>query len=69
MISYYLDRICFNGKDSKKISELKKTMDKLKKEKVNLMIIFGYWNMEEVRKYEPELDTAEIKKLFSTADK
>ena len=44
-------------------------MEKLKKEKVNPTIIFGYWNMDEVRKYEPDLDTAEIKKLFSTADK
>ena len=35
-----------------------------KKEKVNPALIFGYWNMEEVRKYEPELDIAEIKKLF-----
>ena len=69
MISYYLDKICFNGKDSRKIGELKKTMDKLKKEKVNPALIFGYWNMEEVRKYEPELDTAEIKKLFVAADK
>jgi hypothetical protein len=68
MISYYLDKICFNGKDSKKIEELKKTMETLKKEKVNPALIFGYWNMEEVRKYEPELDIAEIKKLF-VADK
>ena len=67
-ISYYLDKICFNGKDSKKIGELKKTMDKLKKEKVNPALIFGYWNMEEIRKYEPELDIAEIRKLF-VADK
>jgi len=69
MISYYLDKICFNGKDSKKIGELKKTMEKLKKEKINPVLIFGYWKMEEVKKYEPELDTAKIRKLFVTADK
>jgi hypothetical protein len=69
MISYYLDKICFNGKDSKKIGVLKKTMEKLKKEKINPVLIFGYWKMEEVKKYEPELDTAKIRKLFVTADK
>ena len=36
----------------------------VRKKKVNVAGIYSYWNMNEVKKYEPALDETEIKKLF-----
>jgi len=69
IICYCLDKICFNGKDMKKLSELKKILAKLRKEKINIAGIYDYWNMNEVKQYEPALDEKEIKKLFSISVK
>ena len=63
-ICYYMDKICFNGKNMKKLTDLKKIFEKLRKKKINVAGIYSYWNMNEVKKYEPALDETEIKKLF-----
>ena len=67
-ICYYLDKIYFNGKDIKKLSDLKNIFEKLRKKKINVAGIFSYWNMIEVKKYEPALDETEIRKLFGITE-
>ena len=68
-ICYYLDSVCFNGKDIKKITDLEKVFTKLRKEKINLVGIYAYWDMEEIKKHEPALDETEIRRLFGIAVK
>jgi thymidylate synthase len=63
-ICYWLDKICFNGKDLKKLTSLKKIVEKLKKEKMSVSSIYKYWNSNEVKAYEPDLDDVEIKKIL-----
>ena len=53
----------------KKLAGLKKILEKLRKEKINVTGIYDYWNMAEVKKYEPALDENEIKKLLGIAGK
>ncbi len=64
-LCYYLDKICFNGKDLGKIRTLKNTLEELRKVKTDMLAIYQYWDPEEVEKYEPELDMDEIKKILT----
>ena len=52
-----------------KLSGLKKILEKLKKEKINVTGIYKHWNPEEVKKYEPDLDIVPIGKLFGITAK
>jgi len=63
-ISYYLDKICFNGKDMEKVGNLKKIVDKISKAKIKIETIYDYWDPKEIKKYEPTLDETKIDKLF-----
>jgi hypothetical protein len=69
VICYYLDKICFNGKDSDKLSELKKIFEKLRKAKVKVEAIYEYWNLSEIKKYEPELNEKEVISVFGIGKK
>lgn len=68
-ICYYLDKICFDGKDMDKLNELKKIFAKLRTAKINIKGIYDYWNLPEVIKYEPELNDKEVDKLFNLKKK
>jgi hypothetical protein len=63
-ISYYLDKVCFNGKDMEKVKDLKKIVEKVRKAKIKVEAIYDYWDPKEIKKYEPTLDETEIDKLF-----
>ncbi len=63
-ISYYLDRILFNGKDPAHVNELKKVFDKLRKAKISLKKIYQYFDLPELLIYEPSVREDDIKGIF-----
>lgn len=65
-ICYYLDKHCFNGKDMRKIMEVKKVFDKLRKSGLTLKRLYEYWDLKELMSYELALDGEKIKSLFNT---
>ena len=67
-ICYYLDKLCFNGKNMARLNELKKVFEKLRKDKIDIRGMLEYWDLAEIKKQEPELPEEEIKRLFA-ADK
>lgn len=68
-ICYYLDKICFNGKEANKLNELKKLMEKLRKAGINIKTIYEYWNLPEVKKLEPGLPEETVQILFEAEKK
>jgi len=68
-ICYYLDKICFNGRDMAKLKVLKAVFEKLHKAKINTGSIYEYWNLPEVKLYEPALNEEEVKHFFDAAKK
>lgn len=61
---YYLDKVCFNGKDMEKLQLVKPVFEKLRTVKMNVESLLAYWNLPELLHYEPSLDGPGIKKLF-----
>ena len=55
-ICWYLDKVCFNGKDESLINRLQPIMEHLNKQNIDGQKIYDYWNANEVVKYEPETD-------------
>ncbi len=62
-ICYYIDKICFNGKELKQIREVKKVIEKLRKVKISIKHLFDYLDLPELIAYEPSLEE-EMKRLF-----
>jgi hypothetical protein len=62
-ICYYIDKISFNGKELKKIREVKRVIEKLRKEKISVKHLYEYLDLPELIAYEPSLEE-EIEKLF-----
>ena len=63
-IGYYLDKVCFNGKDLKKIEALGGTLKELRQAGIDAEAIYRSWTPEEVQQYEPEVDVALIKAVI-----
>jgi hypothetical protein len=63
-ICYYLDKLSFSG-EFDRIRELKEIAGKLIKSKVNMRVIFNYWDPAEIKKYENDLNIEEAKELLT----
>ena len=64
-VGYYLDKICFNGKDLKKIEALGGTFKELSQAGIDPYAVYRFWNPEEVQQYEPGVDVALIKAVIT----
>jgi len=65
MICYYLDRLIFNGEGMKNKEELKQIFENLRKAKKDIEDIYSYWNSQEVKIYEPQINEEEIRKILT----
>jgi hypothetical protein len=67
VLCYYLDKVCFNGGDSKKIEALRPALEAIGEAEIDIDLepLYGYWKPEEVRLYEPETDFKAIRRMIS----
>ncbi|WP_372636612.1 hypothetical protein [Fodinibius sp.] len=65
VLCYYLDNVCFNGKDLEYIEALQQGLEAMHKKDVDLASIYGYWEPEQVRLYEPETDVTAIRRMIT----
>jgi uncharacterized protein YegP (UPF0339 family) len=63
-VCYYLDKICFNGKDETRINALQKVTARLVKAGIDMQSVYNYWDAAEVEKYEPTTDTDFIRHII-----
>jgi hypothetical protein len=68
-VCFYLDKVCFNGKDETLINKLEPIVAQLSKVKMDGQAIYSYWNPNEVIKYEPDTDVDFIKRVLSGTKK
>ena len=64
-ICHYLDSIGFKGMDINKINALSATVKLLKKNKLNALQLYNYWDDNDISSYEPALNKAAIKKIIT----
>jgi hypothetical protein len=64
-ICYYLDKVCFNGKELERISSLNEIFEELRKEKTDMTAVYYYWEPDEIKKYESGLDLDAIKHMIT----
>lgn len=65
VLCYYLDKVCFDGRDLKKIEALRSAIKAINEAEVGLAAIYDYWEPEQVRLYEPETDLAAIRQIIT----
>ena len=63
-VCYYLDKVCFNGKDESRITALQKTTERMRKGGIDMQSIYNYWDAAEVEKFEAGIDTHFIKHIL-----
>jgi hypothetical protein len=63
-VCFYLDKVCFNGKDEALINKLQPVVAQFVKVKMDGQVIYNYWNPNEVVKYEPDTDVDFIKHVL-----
>jgi hypothetical protein len=68
-VCFYLDKVCFNGKDEALINKLQPVVAQFTKVKMDGQVIYNYWNPEEVVKYEPDTDVDFIRHVLSGTKK
>ena len=61
---YYLDKTCFNGRDTEKLQAVPAMLEKLRAARINVDNIREYWNLTELLQYEPALNETTLKSLF-----
>lgn len=66
VISYWLDRYCFNGKQTNELNKLTALKNRLIKAKIIPGKIYDYWNPTEIKPYVSEARENKIKKIFKT---
>lgn len=64
-ICYYLDKVCFNGKDEDSINVIQKVADRMIKAGIDMQSIYNYWDAAEVDKYVPGIDTDFIRQILT----
>jgi hypothetical protein len=67
VLCYYLDKLCFNGKDLENIEALRKCLKAIREAKTagDMSSVYEYWEPEQVRLYEPETDIAAIRRFIT----
>lgn len=67
VLCYYLDKVCFNGKDLEKIEDLQNGLEAIGEAEiaVDRSVLYEYWKPEVVRLYEPETDLTAIRKIIT----
>lgn len=67
ILCYYLDKVCFDGKDPEKIKALRPALENLARAQANLDLsaMYAYWEPDQVRLYEPGTDIAVIRKIIT----
>ncbi|HTN06766.1 hypothetical protein [Agriterribacter sp.] len=61
---YVLDKLCFNGKDKIKHTELKTIIEKLRKAEADMKALYDYWNFAEIAAFQPALNETALNDLF-----
>lgn len=61
---YFLDKLCFNGKDKIKHRELKTVFEKLRKAETDIKALYAYWNFAEIAVFQPTLNETMLNDLF-----
>ncbi|HRN55346.1 MAG TPA: hypothetical protein PLL71_02775, partial [Agriterribacter sp.] len=61
---YFLDKLCFNGKDKIKHRELKTVFEKLRKAGADIKALYAYWNFAEIAVFRPALNETVLNDLF-----
>ncbi len=65
IIWQYLDRLCFNKKETSIITEHAFLFNHLRKNKIDMEALYDGWNSKEVKQLEPEANVKEIKKALT----
>ena len=68
-VCFYLDKVSFNGKDESAYKQLGKVITHLKKEGIEMHLVFKYWDAEEVVAVEPDADIDFIRKVITGSKK
>ncbi|MBK9983959.1 MAG: hypothetical protein IPP15_16595 [Saprospiraceae bacterium] len=64
-VCYYVDKVCFNGKDITRINALQKMVAKMIKSGFDMQSIYNYWDAAEIEIYEPDTNFVQIKRIMT----